>query len=247
MNKFSALEVFSESFKAIAMYRFSLIKCLFIPVLFVMGVDLLEHQFNTSFFSFILDIFKMFFFAVMALMIHRIILENNPGFSALSFMKISKTEMIFLLYMFFLYMFATLLIIISSFFLIPVISTTPLVYNKYIEAILLCLIFFVPLLLLSRLSLMFPAISIGERYDLNHILLISKNNSLKLFAVVGVVPFIFSYALVFLQNWRESVCEVLLISIGSVISLLLEASFLSISYKILASFDSDDILPNSQE
>jgi hypothetical protein len=234
MNRLNVIGTFSEAFRAMVSYRLQIIRCLFVPAVLVVGIDLLTYYISGYLSAHILEAIRLFLYSIMALMTHRIILGNHLNLSTFRFAKIRKIEIVFFLYMFFIYLFTMFVILLIATFIIPTISTTQLIINKYTGFIVSVFIIFFPLVLMSKLGLIFPAISIGSRHDLSYILHISKDNSLKLFVVVGLLPLIFSYSLSNLNNLGGSIYYELYVSIFSIIALVIEASLLSISFKNLA-------------
>jgi len=89
--------------------------------------------------------------------------------------------------------------------------------------------------ILGRFSLVFPAIAIDQKCTLKQSWMHTKNNGLKMFVIVGVMPWILGYLISLLWREGQTIIEQAFIAIIMYIVMAIEIFALSLAYKEIKS------------
>lgn len=206
---------------------------LVIPILLLVTIGYAQHFIDSDnfFVSLIFVVMTLLVYCFFAATCHRIVLLNNNEVTITGILKWGNRELRFLGW----------IIAISIFFGVSVFILSILVKTivKQIEGTGVAeLIIYLALMpgfyIISRLSLIFPATALDKRPDLEWAWTMSKNNGWRLFVVVGILPFVFSYIQSVIERENSTIIEDIIIMLISFVFLVVEIFALSLSYKKLA-------------
>lgn len=206
--------------KCIQLYRVQLLKALLIPFILSILLDLLALAGSNIFIIIIYYVLTIMLQTIFAVTTHRIMLLGPNHVPEWGILKWSRRESAFAIYG---------VLLASIFYLILFL---PFLFIMFSQAAVL--FFIVPIiygaLFIPRLSLVFPAIAIGESYSLKDSWSISKNYKKIMFFSVILIPLIVSIPVVLISYIPYTF---LIVAILSYSLTVISVSALSVSYKFI--------------
>lgn len=252
----------NESLKALIENKKALFKALFIPILFLLGINLFFPNImviqdgkpvfdeNAKQVFMIILVFVFYINIIMAVSVHRIILIKDD----ISLFKSIIPSKIELRFFFKAMLFGILLWFIFMIFSLFLIPLKMYFNNEYIIQIALYVAIFITSIAFSIFSMVFPATAIGEKMGLFNTLKFTKNYKLLSFFMIVVFPIILSSLIGFIYNFvMETILNVTSFRISAlyvVVNLfvtVLIISCLSVTYSYIKEENDKKSLINKEE
>ncbi len=246
VNKLPTIKIIARAFVTVWELRNEFIKKLYLPLLYLIGAEYANNYADDKV-SYILDFIGVFVYVFLAVTCHRIIILGIDSVPEFGVRKWTMIETRFLLFLIGVYLVIGLTIF--SFSMTPMLVgflgdifvalSIPIDLNFINYATFISYVAFfsmIPVVYsLFRISLIFPAIAVGEKASLKWAWNISRNNGWRLAIIVGALPIaveIFQY--VFLSNEEiERISKNMIIIMVTYIVAIIEITALSLSYKKL--------------
>lgn len=201
-------------------YRSQLFKALLIPFLVILTLDVLTLFISNYYFLTIFIIFSLMLQILIAITTHRIILLGPEYVPQWGILKWSRRETMFTFYLLALLFMPSPMIAFRFFPIMPIVSN-----------ILLILGIVFLLIIMPRLSLVFPAISIGDSYSFKKSWGLSTGFLKLMFFSVIVVPSIVSIPIRMLSTVPYTS---LINSVSSSLTTIAVVTTLSVTYKYIS-------------
>jgi len=216
--------IINNSFNSVFEKKDALSKALLIPLVLFIVLDVLLKNSSSGFVYFVIMLVTFALSVTVAITTHRILLIDNYPVPKWGFYKFSSREWSF----------------VFNSFLLGLIIVIPSIIFSFIPYIGIYLVLVYCLVIFSRLSLVFPSISIDEDMDFSDAWRISKDYKLLMILMVVVMP-IFVSAVVGLVygiviNYLAKVVSIHFLLLNSVLNIVITVfviSFLSATYKYL--------------
>ena len=185
---------------------------------------------------------------IFAVTCHRLILIENNQYGEHFKLRITNREFKFAVFLIGVYILFSLAHVIPMTFVVNVFSEVIFDNVQVIEGnsgkssesnSILAIVQFITSLpaiyILGRFSLVFPAIAVDEKCTLKQSWIHTKNNGLKMFVIVGVMPWVLGYILSLLWRADQTIIEQAFIAIIMYIIMAIEIFALSLVYKEMRS------------
>ncbi len=209
--------VFIGAIVSIYEARATFLRVLVLPILCVTLIGVIEQISSGGVTSFVVQIINLYFYTVMAVATHRLVLLGTEAVSILGIFRWGKRELRFALYVVLLIL--VLMILGALLFFLGV------AINFQGSMLVLLIIYGI---VGSRFSLVFPAIAIDAPSSFDDSWNMSRGHSLLMLCVVGVAPIVFMYPVLILEAQEQNL-PILSNLTGSVV-LVLEITLLSCAY-----------------
>jgi len=246
VNKLPVLKIITRAFVTVWELRNEFIKKLSVPLLYLIGSEYVSNYVDDKV-SYVLAFIGMFVYAFLAVTCHRIIILGVDSVPEFGVRKWTMIETRFLLFLVGVYLVIGLTI--YSFSMTPMLVGVlgdmfialsipiDIDFMSYAMFISYAALFsMIPIIYsLFRISLIFPAIAVGEKASLKWAWNISRNNGWRLAIIIGILPIaieILQY--LFLSNEEtESISKNTIMIMVTYIATVIEITALSLSYKKL--------------
>ena len=224
------VKVLFEAFSTPWVLRTAFIKKLSIPILLLIGSSYLEVYLD-GISGYLLAFVGYLIYAFFAVTCHRIIILGPNSVPELGIRKWTMRETRFLGWLIGVYIMIGLMIFGVALFPSMI---SPLFGEKAIYYIPLSVVAALPgVYVLSRLSLIFPAVSVDEKIDIKWAWDISRNNGWRLAIIVGLLPIAVGYVQTILEGENDDIFKNTLLMLIAFVVLIIEIAALSLSYKEL--------------
>ena len=240
MHKLPVLNIIIEAFWIPWKYKLRFFNMLALPMVMVVGITtflsmvVIENHL-IHFFLYLIYLLSISFFAIKC---HRFILiSSEEKISSINSLML-KRVVAFFVWMAIVYIVVGLILMLFTFIGMNTVSDGELMKSSHRFSdnnfSFLKLAFMLPAgYILSRLSLVFPATAVDKKSSMKWSWEISKNNGLRMFSLVAILPWITTIFLDLL--WRENgtMLEYVFLSVLGYIVVAIEIFILSLAFKEL--------------
>ncbi|NLD37807.1 MAG: hypothetical protein GX654_13150 [Desulfatiglans sp.] len=210
-------ELFSLTFKYVYAFRLQLSKALLVPFILSILLDIIPFFWSSFLISIINMGLSLMIQTIFAVTTHRMILLGPSHVPTWGIMKWSIRETVFIFHVVAL---ALIIFLCTLIMHIPIIGTL----------IFFVLVFLYLVLLLPRLSLVFPAIAVGDRCSFKNSWFVTKNYHKLMFFSIILIPLIVSIPAILIRNIPYTF---LIVSILTNVTTVVGVASLSLSYKYI--------------
>ncbi len=171
-------------------------------------------------------------YTFIAVTCHRLVLMGEQAVPRFGLMTFTRRELRFLLLMTAIYAMGVLSMIIGGTIAINLLPDSNETIPNYAETVFSWASFLLVGFAFARLGMVLPATAVDEKRNLSWAWQISRGNSLRLFFVVGVIPYALGYLARLIDLGSGSIASILY-SVLWLILLVVEIAALSLSYQAL--------------
>ena len=230
--RLNAREVVVAAFRTLRVRWFEFLRALAVPA---MGLSLIEYLTSydvTTTWKFVLpQLVALLLYVLFAVTCHRLVLKRSGDVPAYGQLMWAWRETWFATWLVGITILAVLAVAPIYTIMISWVGTDPDPEHP------LMWLFYVVLLpfyfLLARLSLVLPAVAVDERPNLPWAWRLGRGNSLPLFILVGILPWLSTLALASLHRDNASIPESVMLNLVGLAVLAFEIVLLSFAYRVL--------------
>jgi hypothetical protein len=210
-------ELFSLTLKHVYAFRVQLSKALLFPFILSILLDILPYWWSSFLLSTIYIVLSLMLQTIFAITTHRMILLGPSHVPEWGIIKWSQRETVFIFHVM-----ALALIIYLGVFIMQV---------PIIGGLIFYVLFFIYLvILLPRLSLVFPAIAVGDKCSFKNSWFVTKNYKILMFFSIILIPLLVSIPVLIIRNIPYTF---LIVSILTNVTTVVGVASLSLSYKYI--------------
>ena len=224
-NKMTFKDLFYETMINVYAFRVQLSKALLFPFILSVLLDIISVSMSNIYISVIYSILSLMIKTIFAVTTHRMILLGPDSVPEWGTAKWSSRETAFILYLLAL---AFMIFIISIIIQVPVFGVL----------IFFVLIFLYLVLLIPRLSLVFPAIAVGDSCSFKTSWAVTRNYQKEMIFATILIPLTASIPIIILLYLPYTF---LLVSVLKNVTTVIGVAALSLSYKYIL----DEVLKGS--
>ncbi len=210
-------ELFSLTLKYVYAFRVQLSRALLLPFILSILLDILPFWRSSFLLSIIYIVLNLMIQTIFAVTTHRMILLGPEHVPVWGILRWSKRETVFIFHVI-----ALALILYAGIFITHVHIVGTLIF--------FVLTFIYLVILLPRLSLVFPAIAVGDKCSFKISWFVTKDYKLLMFFSVILIPLIVSIPVLVINNIPYTF---LIVSVLTNITTVAGVASLSISYKYI--------------
>ena len=210
-------ELLYLSIKKIYSYRIPLLKALMLPLIMSILLDFIASVWSGILINVIYYVFTLMLQTIIAITIHRMILLGPSHVPEWGIIKWAHRETVFIFHVLALFLMVFLFMQLMQFRLVGAII--------FIMLIIVYLVFIVP-----RLSLVFPAIAIGDKCTFKNSWFFTQDYQKLMFFSTILIPLVVSIPELLIRNIPHTF---LISSLLSNLTIIIGVSSLSLSYKFI--------------
>jgi hypothetical protein len=210
-------ELFSLTLKHVYAFRIELSKVLLFPFILSIFLEVLPFWSSKYLFSIIYMVLSLMLQTIFAITTHRMILLGPSHVPKWGIIKWSHRETVFIFHVMAL---ALIIFLCTLIMLLPVFGTL----------IFFVLVFICLFVLFPRLSLVFPAIAVGDRCSFKISWVVTKDYKKLMFFSIILIPFIIAFPVFLIKNIPYTF---LIITILTDVTTVIGVASLSLSYKYI--------------